>query len=129
MSTSPQVIAGADVPPTIGPYSPAVRVGDLLFVSGQAGIDPATGKPAGDTFDEQARQVFSNLDGVLRAGGSSPSLVVNTTVLVADMSSFPPLNKLFGEFFSENPPARMTMQVPLPQGLLLSIGCIAAVES
>jgi 2-iminobutanoate/2-iminopropanoate deaminase len=83
----------------------------------------------GETFDEQARQVFRNLDEVLRAAGSSARLVVNTTVLVSDMSSFPELNKLFGEFFSENPPARMTMQVPLPQGLLLSIGCVAAVES
>jgi 2-iminobutanoate/2-iminopropanoate deaminase len=129
MPPRPEVIAGPDVPPTIGPYSPAVRAGDLLFVSGQAGIDPATGKPAGATLVEQARQVFKNLEAVLRAGGSNPSLVVNTTVLVADMSSFSELNKLFGDFFSENPPARMTMQVPLPQGLLLSIGCVAAVES
>jgi 2-iminobutanoate/2-iminopropanoate deaminase len=129
MPARPEVISGADVPPTIGPYSPGVRAGDLLFVSGQAGIDPATGKPAGATFSEQARQVFKNLEGVLSAGGSNPGLVVNTTVLVADISSFPELNKLFGEFFSENPPARMTMQVPLPQGLLLSIGCVAVAES
>jgi 2-iminobutanoate/2-iminopropanoate deaminase len=121
------VAAGPGVAPAIGPYSPAVRVGDLLFVSGQGGIDPATGEPAGDTFGEQARQVFRNLEAVLRAGGSEPVLVANTTVLVADMSSFAELNDLFGEFFGDEPPARMTMQVPLPKGLLLSIGCVAAV--
>jgi 2-iminobutanoate/2-iminopropanoate deaminase len=126
--TRPQVIAGPDVPSGIGPYSPAVRVGELLFVSGQPGIDPSTGKPAGDTFREQARQVFRNLDAVLRAGGSRRELVVNTTVVVADVSSFPELNELFGEYFAESPPARMTMQVPLPMGLLISIGCVAAVD-
>lgn len=129
MTALPQAIAGPGVPPTIGPYSPAVRVGDLLFVSGQAGIDPSTGQPAGETFGEQARQVFRNLDAVLRAGGSDSTLVVNTTVLVVDVSSFPELNELFSEFFSVNPPARMTMQVPLPKGLLISIGCVAAVAS
>src|SRR4051794_22884376 len=74
-----EVGSGPDVPATIGPYSPAVRVGDLLFVSGQAGVDPATGEPAGDTFSDQARQVFRNLDAVLQAGGSQLSQVANTT--------------------------------------------------
>lgn len=105
MTALPQAIAGPGVPPAIGPYSPAVRVGDLLFVSGQAGIDPSTGQPAGETFGEQARQVFRNLDAVLRAGGSDSTLVVNTTVLVVDVSSFPELNELFSEFFSVNPPS------------------------
>jgi 2-iminobutanoate/2-iminopropanoate deaminase len=123
-----RIVEGPGVPPTIGPYSPAVRAGDLLFVSGQPGVDPATGEPAGGSFGEQARQAFKNLDAVLRAGGSSPALVVNTTVLVADASSFAELNELFGAFFAESPPARMTMQVPLPKGLLISIGCVAAVD-
>jgi 2-iminobutanoate/2-iminopropanoate deaminase len=65
----------------------------------------------------------------LRAGGSQLNLVVNTTVLVADVSSFPELNRLFAEFFPKEPPARMTMQVPLPKGLLISIGCVAALEN
>ena len=63
----------------------------------------------------------------VRAGGSSPELVVNTTVLVADISEFGVVNELFGEFFPSEPPARMTMQVPLPHGLLISIGCVALV--
>jgi 2-iminobutanoate/2-iminopropanoate deaminase len=129
MDTSREVVAGPDVPSGIGPYSPAVRAGNLLFVSGQPGVDPETGKPAGATFGEQARQVFRNLDAVLRAGHSRPELVVNTTVLVADASDFAELNKLYAEFFPVEPPARMTMQVPLPLGLLLSIGCVALIGS
>lgn len=113
---------------TIGPYSQAVRSGGLLFVSGQPGVDPATGAVAGSDFRAQARQAFRNLDTILRAGGSNLRLVVNTTVLVSDMSNFPEVNRLFSEYFPENPPARMTMQVPLPKGLLFSIGCVAAVS-
>jgi len=129
MVERPQVIQGPDVPPAIGPYSPGVRAGNLLFVSGQPGIDPATGELAGATFGEQARQAFRNLDAVLLAGGSNRELVVYTTVSVSDIGSFAELNELFGEFFATNPPARMTFQVPLPQGLLISIGCVAAVDA
>ena len=129
MASTREVVTGPGVPTGIGPYSPAVRAGDLLFVSGQPGVDPETAQPAGSTFGEQARQTFRNLDAVLRAGGSRPELVVNTTVLVADANDFAELNELYGEFFATDPPARMTMQVTLPRGLLLSIGCVALVES
>ena len=129
MAPGIEVIGGPEVPPALGPYSPAVRAGELLFVSGQAGVDPDTGEPAGDGFGEQARQLFRNLDAVLRAGGSEPGLVASTTVLVADIGDFGELNELFGTFFAENPPARMTMQVPLPKGLLISIGCVAAIRA
>lgn len=112
---------------TIGPYSQAVRAGGLLFVSGQPGVDPVTGQAAGTTLEAQARQALRNLEVVLSAGGSRPDLVVNTTVLVADISEFAVVNRLFAEFFPVNPPARMTMQVPLPKGLLISIGCVAAI--
>jgi len=73
----------------IGPYSQAVRAGGLLFVSGQPGVDPATGEAAGPDFAIQLRQVFRNLDSVLIAGGSGMELVVNTTVLVSDIANFP----------------------------------------
>ena len=112
----------------IGPYSQAVRAAGLLFVSGQPGVDPSTGEAVGPTFEEQARQAFRNLETVLSAGGSHLNLVVNTTIVVSDVSNFPALNRLFAEFFPENPPARMTMQVPLPKGLLISVGCVAALE-
>ena len=113
---------------TIGPYSQAVRSGGLLFVSGQPGVNPATGEAAGPTFDVQARQAFQNLDAVLRAGSSNLGLVLNTTVLITEIANFAEVNRLFAEFFGDNPPARMTMNVPLPKGLLFSIGCVAAVE-
>ncbi len=112
---------------TIGPYSQAVRSAGLLFVSGQPGVDPATGLAAGPDFDSQLQQVFRNLSAVLAAGGSRLDLVVNTTVLVSDIANFPQVNAAFAEHFPAEPPARMTMQVPLPKGLLVSIGCVAAV--
>jgi 2-iminobutanoate/2-iminopropanoate deaminase len=118
----------AGLPAGIGPYSQAVRAGGFVFVSGQPGIDPATGEVAGPSFDEQARQAFANLDLVLRGAGSRPDLVVATTVLVADHASFGELNVLFAEFFPSEPPTRMVMQVPLPRGLLISIGCTAVAE-
>jgi 2-iminobutanoate/2-iminopropanoate deaminase len=128
MSAIREVITGPDVPSAIGPYSPAVRAGEFLFISGQPGVDPATAEPAGPSFGEQARQAFRNLDAVLRAGGSRPELVVSVTVLVADASDFAELNELYAEFFPREPPARMTMQVPLPRGLLISIGCTAVLD-
>lgn len=110
----------------IGPYSQAVRAAGLLFVSGQPGIDPATGEAARPGFEAEARQAFKNLDVVLRAGSSRLDLVVNTTILLSDVSNFADLNRLFAEFFPGGPPARMVMAVPLPKGLLISIGCVAA---
>jgi 2-iminobutanoate/2-iminopropanoate deaminase len=124
-----QVVTGPDLPSQIGPYSHAVRAGGFLFGSGQPGIDPATGEPAGATFSDQARQAFANLDAVLRAGGSRLPLVVNTIVLLGDQDSFAELNELYAEFFPSEPPARMTMQVPLPRGLLISIGCTAITDA
>ena len=124
-----EVVTGPDLPPALGPYSAGVRGGDFLYVAGQAGTDPATGEPAGETLAEQARQAMRNVEAVLRAGGSRPELVVNVTVLVADISGFGVVNEIFGETFPSEPPARMTMQVPLPHGLLISIGCVALVDS
>jgi 2-iminobutanoate/2-iminopropanoate deaminase len=118
-------VVGPDMPKTLGPYSQVVRAGDFLFVSGQAGLDPATGSPAGDGFDQQARQAFMNLSAVLQAAGSSLAHVVKTTIFCADASAFATLNQLYAEFFPENPPARSVPIVQLPRGLLISIECIA----
>jgi len=119
--------ACVDVPgmPAIGPYSHAVKAGGLLFVSGQPGLDVTTGHASPDT-EQQMRQAFLNLDTVLRAGGSSLDLVVNTTAIVPDLAHFPLVNQLFAEFFPATPPARMTINAPLPKGLQFSIGCVAA---
>ncbi len=119
-----QVVSGPGVPAVIGPYSAGVQAGELLFVSGQAGIEPATGA-LGDTFGEQVSQALRNLQAVLEAGGSRLDLVVNTTVLLADFGVFAELNQVFAEFFPTDPPARMTMQTPLPGKVLVSVGCVA----
>jgi 2-iminobutanoate/2-iminopropanoate deaminase len=129
MTPQREVIAGPDVPAPLGPYSPGVRAGGFLHVSGQVGVDPATGQAAGDTMAAQARQAMRNVEAVLRAGGSSLELVVNVTVLVSDISEFAEVNTVFAEAFPSEPPARMTMQVPLPLGYLISVGCVALVES
>jgi len=121
-------VADANVK-AIGPSSHAVKAGGLVFVSGQPGIrpsDPATGAK-GSTFAEQGRQALENLRLVLEAAGSGMDRVVNTTCLLGDISYFPELNALFAEYFAASPPARMAMQVPLPFGLLFSIGCVATV--
>ena len=129
MSIEREIITGPGVPATIGPYSPGVRAGGMLYVSGQPGIDPESGAPAGTTLLEQGRQALRNVAAVLRAGGSRPELVCNVTVLVTDMAGFAVVNELFAELFPVDPPARMVMQVPLPPGLLISIGCVAIAEA
>jgi len=103
-----------------------VRAGELLFVSGQAGMDPATGE-LDDAFRAQATQALRNLQAVVEAGASSLDRVVNTTVLLADFGVFAELNEVFAEFFPTEPPARMTMQTPLPGKVLISIGCVALI--
>jgi 2-iminobutanoate/2-iminopropanoate deaminase len=102
-------------------------VGCCSFLA-SPGVHPETGEPAGDTMADQARQAFANLEAVLVAGGSRLDLVVDTTVLVADVSEFPVVNEVFAAAFPKDPPARMTMQVPLPRGLLISIGVVAVVQ-
>lgn len=115
--------------PRIGPYSQAVRVGDVVYTAGQPGIDPATGKIAGDSFEAQARQAFVNLKAVLEDAGSSLDRVVKVTCFLADPTAFPMLNTLFGEFFPVSPPVRSAPIVQLPRGLLFSIDAIAVVGS
>jgi 2-iminobutanoate/2-iminopropanoate deaminase len=119
-----QVIRADGMPKQLGPYSHAVRAGDLLFVSGQAGVDPATGAAPAD-FAAQARLAFANLVAVLRAAGSGPEHVVKTTVYLADATKFAEVNELFAATFPTDPPARATPVVALPRGLLISIECVA----
>ncbi len=111
--------------PRIGPYSQAVRVGDLVFTSGQPGINPATGEVAGASFEAQARQAFANLTAVLEDAGSGLSRVVKLTCFVADAADFPILNQLFAELFPTAPPVRSTPIVALPRDLRFSVDAIA----
>ena len=125
MSPLKQVITSPDLPPSLGPYSHAVRAGDFIFLAGQPGIDPESGKVAGEDFRSQANQAFKNLARVLKASGSSMEQVVKTTVFHTDASQFPILNELYSLYFTKNPPVRSTPIVQLPRGLLISIECIA----
>lgn len=126
MTVRKQVLESRRVP-RIGPYSQAVRVGALLFTSGQPGIDPKTGVVAGPDFEAQARQAFTNLATVLEDAGSSLADVVRVTCFMADASAFAALNALFQEYFPHEPPARSTPIVSLPKGLLFSIDAVAVV--
>ena len=111
--------------PRRGPYSQAVRVGELIFVAGQAGLDPATGQIIGPTFALQARQAFENLRALLEDAGSGLDRVVKTTCFLAVPEAFDDLNALYAEYFPAIPPARSTPVVQLPRGLLFSIEAIA----
>ena len=124
----PSEIVESSRVPRLGPYSQAVRVGSLVFTAGQPGIDPATGKVAGETFEAQARQAFANLAAVLEDAGSRLARVAKVTCFITDASAFPVLNTLFGELFPEAPPARSVPIVQLPKGLLFSIEAIAVVD-
>jgi 2-iminobutanoate/2-iminopropanoate deaminase len=124
MTVRKDIVDSARVP-RIGPYSQAVRVGDLLFTAGQPGIDPKTGAVAGPDFESQARQAFENLRAVLEDSGSGMDQVVRVTCFMADPGAFASLNALFGEYFPTAPPVRSTPVVALPKGLLFSIDAIA----
>jgi len=114
-------------PKPVGPYSQAVRVGDLLFVSGQVAIDPATGKLSGGGAGEQTAVIMENLNAVLQAEGLEFADVVKTTIFLTDMADFPEVNKIYGGFFHSDPPARSTVQVAaLPLGARLEIEMIAS---
>lgn len=114
-------------PAAIGPYSPAVRAGDLLFISGQLGLDPATGEFAGDTAASQAAQSLKNVGALLEAAGATYANVVKTTVLLADIADFAAVNEVYGSFFDEPYPARSAFEVgAIPRGGLVEIEVIAA---
>jgi 2-iminobutanoate/2-iminopropanoate deaminase len=111
--------------PRLGPYSQAVQVGDVIYIAGQAGIDPASGNVAGDSFAAQARQAFANLRMLLEDVGSGMDQVIKVTCFVTDADAFGTLNELFAEFFPAAPPVRSTPVVALPRGLKFSIEAVA----
>jgi 2-iminobutanoate/2-iminopropanoate deaminase len=121
----PEVVRSEKMPVALGPYSHAMRMGDVLYVSGQTGIDPATGTVPEGGFEPEARQAFANLRQVLDAAGSSLARVAKVTVWLSDASDFPALNEVFAQFFTTDPPARSTPIVSLPRALRISIEAIA----
>jgi 2-iminobutanoate/2-iminopropanoate deaminase len=125
-----QAVSSPDAPKAIGPYSQAVRAGQLLFVSGQVPLDPATGQIVAGDIAAQTRRVFDNLGAVLKAGGRSFADVVRTTVFLADMNDFAAVNDVYGTYFSEPYPARATVQVArLPKDARVEIDVIASYEA
>jgi 2-iminobutanoate/2-iminopropanoate deaminase len=123
------IIATPEAPKAIGPYSQAVRIGNFLFLSGQIAIDPATSELVTTSFDAQVRQVFQNIQAVLKAAGADFSHVVKTTVFLKDIGNFAEMNGIYAEFFPENPPARSAVEVArLPKDVDIEVEVIASVE-
>ena len=121
------IIATDGAPKAIGPYSQAVRVGNLVFCSGQIALDPQNGALVGEgDVRAQTKRVMENLRAVLEAAGSSLGRVVRTTIFLTDLGDFPAVNEVYAGFFSAAPPARATVQVcALPRGARLEIDAIA----
>ena len=115
-----------NAPAAIGPYSQAVQAGNLLFVSGQLPIDPATGAFAGEDIASQTRQSLTNVRSILVKAGYSCADVVKTTVLLANIEDFAAMNAVYAEFFTENCPARAAYAVKdIPKGALVEIEVVA----
>lgn len=124
-----EVITAPDAPAAIGPYSHAVRVGGLLFCSGQIPLDPATGEIAGATAAEQAERCLRNLEAVCTAAGTSLARAARITIYMTDLGRFAEVGEVYAAFFDERPPARVTVEVAgLPRGAQVEIDAIVAVE-
>jgi 2-iminobutanoate/2-iminopropanoate deaminase len=117
-----------DAPKPAGPYSQAIVHGGLVFVAGQVSIDPHTGRPCGETIEEQSEQVLRNLEAVLRASGSGLGELLRVTVFLAQMEDFPRFNRVYERVLGDARPARTTVQAGgLPLGLQVEVDAIAAV--
>ena len=124
-----QIIKTEQAPQAIGPYSQAVRAGGFVFASGQIPLDPQTGEFVAGGVAEQTEQVLRNLSAVLTASGTSLDRVVKTTVFLADMNDFAAMNEVYGRYFSENAPARATVEAArLPRDARVEIEAIAMAE-
>ena len=125
----PSAFSAPGTPKAIGPYSPGIRAGNLLFLSGQIPIDPGSGSIVSGGINEQTDQVMRNLGALLDAAGASFKDVVRTTVYLADMDDFTAMNEVYGRFFGNAPPARATVQAArLPRDARVEIEAIAVSE-
>ena len=119
-----------DAPKAIGPYSQAVRSGNVVYASGQIALDPASGNFAGGDFPAQVHRVMANLRAVLKAAGGDFRNVVRTTVYLTDLANFQTLNSIYAEYFGDHKPARSTVGVAqLPRGAAVEIDLIAVMGS
>lgn len=125
-----QIISTDNAPKAIGPYSQAVAWNGLVYLSGQIPLDPATGQLVEGGVAEQTVRVLDNLKAVLEASGSDLAHVLKTTVFLKDMGEFGAMNEIYGRYFSENPPARATVEAArLPRDVRVEIECVAAVKT
>jgi 2-iminobutanoate/2-iminopropanoate deaminase len=123
-----KVIYSAQAPEPIGPYSQAVQAGNLLFVSGQIAIERSSGNLITENIEAETRQVMANIHEVLKAAGIGFSNVLKTTIFLKDMNNFPKVNEIYGQSFTNEPPARETVEVSrLPKDVNVEISCIALV--
>ena len=125
-----ETIIAPKAPAALGPYSAAVKLGELIFTSGQIPADPATGELAPGGIAQQTEQSLKNLSAVLEAAGSGLDKVIKTTCFLTDMADFAAFNAAYGKYFSEHKPARSTVAVKaLPKGALVEIECVAVYHS
>jgi 2-iminobutanoate/2-iminopropanoate deaminase len=127
MALEREIVNASAAPPAIGPYSHAVRAGDLLFCSGQIPLDPQSGEIVGDTAAEQARRCLENLRAVCEAAGTTLGRALRMTIYMTDLAAFAEVNEVYGSFFAEDPPARVTVGVAqLPRGAQVEIEATVA---
>jgi 2-iminobutanoate/2-iminopropanoate deaminase len=123
-----QLVTAPDAPKAMGAYSPAIKAGNLLFISGQIPVDPMTGNLIDGDIAAQADQVMRNLTALLRAAGASFTNVVRTTVYLADMNDFAAMNEVYSRYIVDPPPARATVQVArLPRDVKIEVDAIAVI--
>lgn len=124
-----EVIHTNHAPAAVGPYSQAVKTDGMVFTAGQIALDPTTGKIVDGGIEAQTRQVMENLKSVLNASGAGFDTVIKTTIFIIDMADFAALNAVYGEYFSDAPPARSTVAVAaLPLGGLVEIEMVALLK-
>jgi 2-iminobutanoate/2-iminopropanoate deaminase len=122
-----KIISTDKAPGAVGPYSQAVRAGDLVFISGQIGLDPATGKMV-EGLENQVERVLENLKAIVEAAGGTMDSIVKATVLLQSMDDFKIMNGIYGRYFKQDPPARAAFAVvDLPLGALVEIEAIALI--
>ncbi|MBU6157409.1 MAG: RidA family protein [Bacteroidetes bacterium] len=126
MSTNKKIIHTESAPAPIGPYSQGVKKGNMLFVSGQIALDPLTQELVGGDVEAEAHQVMKNLKAVLNAAGMDFSEVIKTSIFLSDMSLFPKVNEIYGQYFTGEFPARETVAVKgLPKNVNVEISAVA----
>jgi 2-iminobutanoate/2-iminopropanoate deaminase len=126
MSKPLVAVDSKDAPKAIGPYSQAIKTGNMIFCSGQIGLNPATNALTGDDITAQTNQALKNLTAVLKEAGSDISNVVKVTIYLKDMNDYARVNDIYKDYFTATKPARATVQVArLPKDALIEIDCIA----